>query len=727
MVLEPLESEPLVSILTANYNYARYLPEAIESALGQTYRNIEIIVCDDGSSDDSCAVVRRYAADDQRVQLIEKENGGYPTAVNAAYERSRGRVICILDSDDVFKPTKVQEVLDALRDGSGLSCHRLEPVDEESAPIGPPLPQVLDSGWLGDVALERGGEGHFAPASGLSLRREVADVLFPLPLIFRRRGADGYIARASQFVTRVAASPAALTLYRIHGTNTTGLWSADEDSLRGFIDDNVKITAACRDFLRRVYDNDVAERLRDEERPSYWEARLGLRIVAPESPEAKGLTASGLKDKVPSSKRRIVWTVLLALPRPLSRRLLAFWWGSSSVKGALVRAAGRARGLARRRPKAPARPAVNRSFEPMALPPLSDRPLASVLIANYNYGSFLSDSVGSALAQTYDDVEIVVCDDGSTDHSIEILERMASSHPSIRVLRQSNKGQAAALSNAFAGSRGEIVTLLDADDFMAPQKIQRVVETFQERPDAGMVVHQMIRVDEHKKEQGVYPTGSPLPDGWLGPQAFAAGGYVPWIEAGIMSLRREVAERIFPLPEDAGQFADVILRGAGAMLAPVAAVEEPLAYYRLHGSNAGNTARSFELDEMLRRRRRDLEEVRAAYEGLQRWLVQEHPGAALPAFERTRPFLERRYVIARLALEPAADRKLLLSRLLELRESLSPTLRAFYRISPWLPRRVFKAGLETVYGQGTIKASLARTMSRLGRNRRTEPTDVSAG
>ena len=82
--LRPLPAEPLVSILVSNYNYARYIGESLQSALEQTYSNIEIIVCDDGSTDESVRVIEEYQRKDPRVQLIRKANGGQASGFNAA-------------------------------------------------------------------------------------------------------------------------------------------------------------------------------------------------------------------------------------------------------------------------------------------------------------------------------------------------------------------------------------------------------------------------------------------------------------------------------------------------------------------------------------------------------------------------------------------------------------------------------------------------------------------
>lgn len=309
------------------------------------------------------------------------------------------------------------------------------------------------------------------------------------------------------------------------------------------------------------------------------------------------------------------------------------------------------------------------------------------------------------MGQTYGDAEIIVCDDGSTDDSRAVLEKLVETTEGLRAIYQDNAGQAAALNAAFAASTGDVIVLLDADDYMRNDKLEKVIGALRENPDAGIAIHQMMRVDANGAERGTYPLAAELPAGWLGPRALAAAGYVPWIQAGIMNLRREVAERIFPLPPEVGRFSDVILRGVGVVLARVVTVAEPLAYYRLHGGNVGNAGRTFDRAEMLERRRRDLEEIETTYAALADTL-RTRLGLSPQPFEGTRPYLERRYVIARLANEPRAVRSDLLARLLATGDQLSPKLRALYRLSPFMPTAAFKAGLEFAHGQGRLKGAL---------------------
>ena len=92
---------PLVSILINNYNYAQYLSQAIDSALGQTYTNTEIIVVDDGSTDNSREIINSYG---NQIISVLKENGGQASAINAGFAASKGDIICLLDADDIFLP-----------------------------------------------------------------------------------------------------------------------------------------------------------------------------------------------------------------------------------------------------------------------------------------------------------------------------------------------------------------------------------------------------------------------------------------------------------------------------------------------------------------------------------------------------------------------------------------------------------------------------------------------
>lgn len=102
-------------------------------------------------------------------------------------------------------------------------------------------------------------------------------------------------------------------------------------------------------------------------------------------------------------------------------------------------------------------------------------PLVSAVIVNHNYGRYIAECIDSVLAQTYHRIETIVVDDGSTDHSLEVLRRYSNR---VVVVRQSNKGVSAARNAGIAMSTGEWIAFLDADDVWLPEKIANQSEHF---------------------------------------------------------------------------------------------------------------------------------------------------------------------------------------------------------------------------------------------------------
>ena len=129
-----VKDTPLVSILINNYNYGRFLGEAIDSALNQTYSNKEVVVVDDGSTDNSREIIASYQ---DRIIPVLKENGGQASAFNAGFEACKGDIICFLDSDDIFLPEKVIEVVEVFRQHQdiGWCFNRVSLVDSNTGQL----------------------------------------------------------------------------------------------------------------------------------------------------------------------------------------------------------------------------------------------------------------------------------------------------------------------------------------------------------------------------------------------------------------------------------------------------------------------------------------------------------------------------------------------------------------------------------------------------------------
>src|SRR6202034_2781874 len=163
-------------------------------------------------------------------------------------------------------------------------------------------------------------------------------------------------------------------------------------------------------------------------------------------------------------------------------------------------------------------------LHPVELRALPAEPLVSILVSNYNYARYIGDSLQSALDQTYTNFELIVCDDGSTDDSVSVIEEYERKDPRLRFIRKRNGGQASGFNAAFAASRGEIIALLDSDDRFLPHKVERVVADFRAHPDSGFGVHRVIRMSANLRRQGVWPMTAPLPSGWYGSKMLQDGG-----------------------------------------------------------------------------------------------------------------------------------------------------------------------------------------------------------
>ena len=219
----------LVSVIVATHNYGRFLPECIDSVLEQTHAELEFIVVDDGSTDDSAEVLARYG---DRLSAVFKEQGGQASAINAGIARARGELVCMLDADDTFLPDKVERVVQAWREvpGAVLVNHQLQSMDVSGAPSGRPWPASIPSGDLRPLVVRTGGWYPRGVMSSLTFTRSYLQQLAPIPTEPRTgtgpRGpvqvelkADTYLALPAAFVGPVAAVDAPLTRYRIHGAN----------------------------------------------------------------------------------------------------------------------------------------------------------------------------------------------------------------------------------------------------------------------------------------------------------------------------------------------------------------------------------------------------------------------------------------------------------------------------------------------------------------------------
>ena len=116
-----MSSSELVSVVVPVYNSARYLTDSLYSVAGQTYRYLDIVVVDDGSTDGSAEICDEFAAMDNRFTVIHQENKGPSEARNVGLSHCHGEWICFLDSDDVMLPNMIERLHDVASQGYKLA------------------------------------------------------------------------------------------------------------------------------------------------------------------------------------------------------------------------------------------------------------------------------------------------------------------------------------------------------------------------------------------------------------------------------------------------------------------------------------------------------------------------------------------------------------------------------------------------------------------------------
>lgn len=244
--------KPLVSVIIPNYNYANYICEAVDSALNQTYENVEVIVVDDGSHDDSRELLESYG---NRITTIFQENAGVSAARNNGVRRSTGKYVAFLDADDVWLVDKCAKQVDSFEkeDDLGLVHVGVEEFDAD----GNVLKKRLD-GMSGAVSHEfllferpvvLGG------GSGLMVPREVFEEIggFDLNLL---TSADWDLFYRISRSYNIGFVPEVLLKYRIHGSNMHGnIKRMEREMLYGFEKAFCESSADVQSIRRRAYGN----------------------------------------------------------------------------------------------------------------------------------------------------------------------------------------------------------------------------------------------------------------------------------------------------------------------------------------------------------------------------------------------------------------------------------------------------------------------------------------
>lgn len=324
-----------VDVVITNHDYARFLPQAIESALGQTHDDVHLVVVDDGSGDGSRELLRDY---EDRAEVVLQERAGQAAALNAGIDRCRGDVLLVLDADDVLRPHAAERVAAAFAarpelvkvqfpmaivDAGGNPTGAVKPGGHLQAPVGDQrraeLAFPFDLPWL--------------PGGGTGFRAEAVRRILPIPAAdYPRSGADWYLVHLTALLGEAALLEEVCAEYRVHGGNA---YELERDRIElGHVRESIVFAGATTRSLESLADElglrrperilsfaDLANRL------------ISLRLEPELHPVAGDRVGALLADAVRAARRRfdvsppmklllVAWFALAAVaPRRLARPL----------------------------------------------------------------------------------------------------------------------------------------------------------------------------------------------------------------------------------------------------------------------------------------------------------------------------------------------------------------------------------------------------------------------
>lgn len=212
------EMAPRISVIITCYDYARYVGKAVESALAQTYPNTEVVAVNDGSRDDSLAVLSGFG---DRITLIDQGNQGAIAAYNRGFFACSGDVIVLLDADDVLEPDALASVAAVWSRSLAKVQWDLKIIDADGRNLGRKFCNFDSSYDTARVreSFRRTGTYRWPVSVGNAYARWFAEAMFPLS---PEHGPDGALNTVAPLYGDVLTIPRQLASYRIHGSNT---WS----------------------------------------------------------------------------------------------------------------------------------------------------------------------------------------------------------------------------------------------------------------------------------------------------------------------------------------------------------------------------------------------------------------------------------------------------------------------------------------------------------------------
>ena len=476
------------------FNGAAFIGVAVDSALSQTYRSLEVLVVDDGSTDRTRDIVARYAARDPRVRLISQANGGVARARNRGIAESHGEFVAPLDADDLWEPTKIALQMERMLEGgsnTGLVYCWWVWVDEQGTVLdrsprwrieGDVFDRLLQINFTGNASVPLFRKSCVVEAGGYNEAMAASHAGGCEDWEIALRVASKYEARSV---------PELLVGYRRRaGSMSTAcgmMWRSHQMLIRNMQEvrpglDKTLIQRADRQFALYLaglsfWSGNTAEALR-------WGLRSGWKLPIRVAPFVVRLLLG--RNQKNTGGQRMLPGVILEMGRVPGEPLLPY----DKIYGHFQDGTPPC--------SYERRETVLRGTEgSTATKSLREAQLVSVVIPAYNAEATISDTLRSVRSQTHRNLEILVVDDGSVDDTRAIVEAHLAVDGRVQLIAQENRGVAAARNAGWQAARSELIAFVDADDLWAPTKIEKQLDVMLAGgPRMGLVYTWFSVIDE---------------------------------------------------------------------------------------------------------------------------------------------------------------------------------------------------------------------------------------
>ena len=439
-----------VSILIPVFQADAYLSECIDSVLNQTYENIELILCDDGSDDRSAQICRQYAEKDARVRFYAQEHGGVIAARNRLLSYASGEYLFFVDSDDRIEQTLVESAVRAMTDGTDMVVWGMDHILLDGR-----IEQILFRSGVWDL---RSGvfQSRFIVGDFLNYRLgwELSNRMFRTDLIRKlglRLEEDSLYYEDYLFTFHYV-----MHCREIRSFGNRVLYHYIQRS--GSLTEEWRRESAGKWYARLVR---VAQFLFEACAESEFPEVRNVAFLA--AWECLEWHTRELISEYGAEKCREI--MLSSMDTQMRSRLAHFESGYASVMEQYGEVCG----------------------------------LVTVTVPIYNIAGYVEKCIDTIRSQTYGKLQILLVDDGSSDASPLICDRAAQQDFRISVIHKENGGLSSARNAGIERACGEYMVFVDGDDYIRPELVEMTVMAI-EKNCADMCVFKALRVTGDREE-----------------------------------------------------------------------------------------------------------------------------------------------------------------------------------------------------------------------------------